>query len=492
MTKAQEDGLTFALLCLARPVFTNVFTRYLWSSSFILYAVNPSYLRSVSLNTIATTKQFKQEVLSGSLEQYLLDEFQKVESTLETTSDEFPSELFSTSSTPLPNIVGDILGDLPLVYYAIKCLIDPSRFSITSLAMFQQTTTSLRSIFDQVIQKRTTLHESLHHLDILYGYVKPKEAKVDSLLSYPLPKDNKEPRKEGMSLSVRNLSFHYPRSPDRRLVLKDLSFDIPASSLVVIVGANGSGKSSLVKLLCNLYNPTSGTILIDGKSANEYRKQDLRQATAVLTQDHLLFPLSISENIGIGDPSCEDSSEKSERVRTAAKMGGAETVIEKLTHGFEEMTRRSDSLYTSEEPPTPGPLKDIADKVEQYPDFSGGEIQRLVASRTFMRLSSGSIKLVVADEPTSAMDPEGEFELFEALRKVKGGTTMIFITHRFGHLTKYADLILCLRDGELVESGMHDELMDKKGEYYRLYDIQASAFRADTPLPVEYYGSESE
>lgn len=161
------------------------------------------------------------------------------------------------------------------------------------------------------------------------------------------------------------------------MVLKDLSFDIPASSLVVIVGANGSGKSSLVKLLCNLYNPTSGTILIDGKSANEYRKQDLRQATAVLTQDHLLFPLSISENIGIGDPSCEDSSEKSERVRTAAKMGGAETVIEKLTHGFEEMTRRSDSLYTSEEPPTPGPLKDIADKVEQYPDFSGSFLSKL-------------------------------------------------------------------------------------------------------------------
>ena len=243
------------------------------------------------------------------------------------------------------------------------------------------------------------------------------------------------------------------------MVLKDLSFDIPASSLVVIVGANGSGKSSLVKLLCSLYNSTSGTILIDGKSANEYRKQDLRRATAVLTQDHLLFPLSISENISIGDPSCEDSPEKMERVRIAAKMGGAEHAIEKLAHGFEEMTRRMGSLYTSEEPPTAGPLKDIADQVEEYPDFSGlslptirnltthswdlgGETQRLVASRTFMRLLSGSVKLVVVDEPTSAMDPEGEFELFDALRKVKGGTTMIFITHRFGHLTKYADLIL--------------------------------------------------
>ncbi|KAJ3477274.1 hypothetical protein NLI96_g10578 [Meripilus lineatus] len=507
MTRGQEDGLTFAFLCLARPLFTHIFTRNIWSTNFILYAVNPNYLRSLALNTIATTKQFKQEVLSGSLEEYLQDgrclrcppicithflpEFQEVANTLEASPDEFPSELFSTNPTPLPDIIKDILGDLPLVRFS---LLQRKRFSITSLAMYQRTTTSLRSTIDQIIYERTALHESLHHLEVLYGYIKPRDTKADCLLPYPLPdSDPEEPKKEGMAISARNLSFCYPRSPDQRLVLKDVTFDIPASSLVVIVGANGSGKSSLVKLLCSLYNPTLGTILIDGKSANEYRRQDLRRATAVLTQDHLLFPLSISENISIGDPSCEDSPEKMERIRIAAKMGGAEQVIEKLAHGFEEMTRRMGSLYTSEEPPPPGPLKDIADAVEEYPDFSGGETQRLVASRTFMRLSSGSVKLVVADEPTSAMDPEGEFELFEALRKVKGGKTMIFITHRFGHLTKYADLILCLRDGELVESGVHDELMDKKGEYYRLYDIQASAFRMDTSSsPVEYYGSESE
>lgn len=255
--------------------------------------------------------------------------------------------------------------------------------------MYQRTTTSLRSTIDQIIYERTALHESLHHLEVLYGYIKPRDTKADCLLPYPLPdSDPEEPKKEGMAISARyantvvpqqradfdiprNLSFCYPRSPDQRLVLKDVTFDIPASSLVVIVGANGSGKSSLVKLLCSLYNPTLGTILIDGKSANEYRRQDLRRATAVLTQDHLLFPLSISENISIGDPSCEDSPEKMERIRIAAKMGGAEQVIEKLAHGFEEMTRRMGSLYTSEEPPPPGPLKDIADAVEEYPDFSG-------------------------------------------------------------------------------------------------------------------------
>jgi ABC-type transport system involved in cytochrome bd biosynthesis fused ATPase/permease subunit len=92
---------------------------------------------------------------------------------------------------------------------------------------------------------------------------------------------------------------------------------------------------------------------------------------------------------------------------------------------------------------------------------------------------TGQIKLVVVDEPSSAMDPEGEFELFKHLREARGGKTMIFITHRFGHLTRHADAILCMKDGELVEQGTHAELVAKKGEYFNLYNIQAQAFASD-------------
>lgn len=256
-----------------------------------------------------------------------------------------------------------------------------------------------------------------------------------------------------------DVSFRYPKSSDTRIALKNISFDIPASSLVVIVGANGSGKSSLVNLLTNLHYPTSGTILIDDKPMNEYRSQDLRKSMALLTQDHILFPLSIGENIAIGDPECGEDPAKLKRIQAAARLGGAREVIEKLDHGLEELPQREQALYSSQFPLPPGPLRDISDKVEKHPEFSGkksepllcleieigivgGEVQRLVASRTFMRISSAKIRLVVADEPTSAMDPEGEFELFEALRKVQEGMTMIFITHRFGHLTKHADHIL--------------------------------------------------
>lgn len=174
------------------------------------------------------------------------------------------------------------------------------------------------------------------------------------------------------SFDIRNVSFKYPGSSEARIALKDVSFDIPASSLVVIVGANGSGKSSLVKLLSNLHYPTSGTILVDGKPSTDYHSQDLRKATALLTQDHLLFPFTVAENIAVGDPDAVDSPDKAERVLAAAKLGGAMAAINKLDHGIEEMTRRAESVFASQYPMPPGPLKDIMDKVEKYTDFSGG------------------------------------------------------------------------------------------------------------------------
>jgi ABC-type multidrug transport system fused ATPase/permease subunit len=97
-------------------------------------------------------------------------------------------------------------------------------------------------------------------------------------------------------------------------------------------------------------------------------------------------------------------------------------------------------------------------------------------ARTFMRINTGSVRLVVVDEPSSAMDPAGEYGLFKRLREARQGKTMIFITHRFGHLTKHADVILCMKDGRLVEKGTHAELVAKKGEYYDLYNVQAQAF----------------
>ena len=277
-------------------------------------------------------------------------------------------------------------------------------------------------------------------------------------------------------------------------------------------------------------------MLINGQPADSYISQDLHNATALLTQNHSVFPLSIAENIGIGDPTEADNLKK---IMEAARMGGASELIESFDQKWEqELTPMKTcvlrSYYVLEE----GPLKDLMAAVERRREISGKPLARnkhrhnyslpafqaasrsvwprkfvlccvgrgmystnhICRARTFMRIMSEKTKLVIVDEPTSAIDPAGEYELFEQLRSMRAGKTMVFVTHRFGHLTKFADLILCvlrvliqchlssadiviscMKSGELVESGTHRELMEKGGEYCKLYEVQANAFAESSP-----------
>jgi len=171
-------------------------------------------------------------------------------------------------------------------------------------------------------------------------------------------------------------------------------------------------------------------------------------------------------------------------VERAAQQGGASEFIKKLVNGLETQLNPptmnfSFNLTEYEDHPLQKELAELKREI----DISGGERQRVVAARSFMRFKSDKIKFVAVDEPSSALDAEGELRLFEELIKVRSGKTMIFVTHRFGHLTKYADKIICMKDGGIVEMGTHTELMQIKGEYAKLHNIQASAFQ--DPVRVE-------
>ncbi|KAI0086887.1 P-loop containing nucleoside triphosphate hydrolase protein [Irpex rosettiformis] len=275
---------------------------------------------------------------------------------------------------------------------------------------------------------------------------------------YPPPGEEKN---IGMHIELRNVTFQYPETQgtQAKVVIHDVSFTLPSSSFVVIVGENGSGKTTLVKLLTGLFRPTSGNILIHGIDVYQYKMSDLTNASALLTQNHTIFPMTIAENIGVGE---------------AAELGGARTFIEGLLDGYETVLKPVETAWSTKRLSEGVDwLKKVMDEVERSKDISGDV-------RTFMRLSSGHVRLVVVDEPTSAMDPAGEYELFQKLRLMREGKTMVFVTHRFGHLTKHADLILCMKEGKIVEEGTHHELIQKNGEYHKLYDIQARAF-VDTP-----------
>lgn len=273
----------------------------------------------------------------------------------------------------------------------------------------------------------------------------------------------------------RNLSFNYPGSQTTKNALTNINLSISSGQLVVIVGANGSGKSTILKLLSRIYDPSSpSSLLVDGLPISEYCMSDLHRATATLTQEHHLFPLSLGENIGLGHV---QNVHDLDAIRRAADQGGATPCIEKMEKGFETRLDPMNGAYGHRLPSeTDHPLAVELERLAKRIELSGGEKQRVVASRTFMRFGTDNVKFVAVDEPSSALDPEGEAQLFDNLIKVREGKTMIFVTHRFGHLTKFADLIVCMKEGSVAEQGTHDELMKMGGEYAKLYNIQASAF----------------
>ncbi|SJL17451.1 uncharacterized protein ARMOST_21001 [Armillaria ostoyae] len=304
--------------------------------------------------------------------------------------------------------------------------------------------------------------------------------------NYP---DSRKPSSEGMSISFQNVSLIYPGD---KQALDDVSFDISPGQIVIIVGVNGSGKSSLLNLLPRLRDPTAGEILIDGKPIQDYDPESLRSSITILSQEDVLYPLSYRDNflMTIGNSvSLIHGKRPLEMLEKAATMGGSSGIIHEQKDGF-------DSLYTPNNEafersfhvsvsgcghkfPSTAAIKvqEQEHPIRKPTKLSGGENQRVLASRACMKLLNGGIKLLIADEATSAMDPVAERALLNGFLEHGKGMTMIFVTHRFGHLVKHAHRILCLNEGKIVEHGTHTELMAIGGEYAQMYNAQAQAYR---------------
>ncbi|GJE98947.1 hypothetical protein PsYK624_151850 [Phanerochaete sordida] len=488
------NALVIVALCVTWPIVSRMLKRDFDNTEYVAHIHNKHFLRSKALYDLATSTAYKSEVVSGTMKDYIRIEHEKARALLGAYSDDYPGQAMTARSTPFADIVLNVLDDLPLIYYAFSAVVfREGGLSISGLALLHQTLGITRGALERVIMQRRTFRENLRQIRSVYADMEVREEpeEAEEEVEFPEAKEG-----EGIRIELRDVTFRYPSTDSddsSNAALRNVSFTLPPSSLVVIVGANGSGKSSLVNLLTNLQRPTSGRVLFDGgdphaggAGASVRAVERLQRATALLTQAHSLFQaFSIAENIAVGDPdfclACADAGAAGAaalraRVEEAARLGGALEFVGKREQGFDEVVHPVNTCWGSTYPMPPGPLKDIYDALEAWKDVSGGEEQRLAAARTFMRLMNPRTRLVVVDEPSSAMDPLGEFELFERLRAMRAGRTMVFVTHRFGHLTKYADVILCMKAGELVERGTHQELMDRGGEYSKLYAVQAQAF----------------
>ncbi len=256
--------------------------------------------------------------------------------------------------------------------------------------------------------------------------------------SIPAPR----PIREGFLFE--NVSFSYPGS-DRR-VLERLDLRIGRDERIALIGENGQGKTTIVKLLTRLYDPSEGRILLDGVDLREYRIEDLHREIGVIFQDFVHYEMTARHNIAVGRLEATEAS-----ILEAAHKSLADQVIGRLPGGFDQLLGR---------------------RFEGGLDLSGGEWQRMALARAYLR----DAQILVLDEPTAALDARSEHEVFERFAELTEGKMALLISHRFSTV-KMADRILVLEDGRVAEQGSHGSLLALGGRYASMFELQAASYR---------------
>lgn len=254
------------------------------------------------------------------------------------------------------------------------------------------------------------------------------------------------PAKE-FGIRFENVGFRYPDA--RTWALRDVSVFIPKGESLALVGQNGAGKTTFIKLLTRLYTPTEGRILLDGRDLRDWEEAALRARIGVIFQDFNEYQFAVRENVGFGSV---DHLEDSPRIRRAVDRGGATELIASLSAGIETQLGRY--------------FQDGA-------ELSGGQWQKLALARAFMREEAD---ILVLDEPTAALDAVAEQAVFERFRALTAGRTAIVISHRFPTV-RMADRIIVIEQGHIIEEGKHQELLAAGGRYARLFTLQAEGYR---------------
>lgn len=268
--------------------------------------------------------------------------------------------------------------------------------------------------------------------------VKPKIRSVAS--GIPAPR----PIRQG--IEFQDVSFVYPGTT--RQVLKNFNFSIDAGERIAIVGENGQGKTTIVKLMTRLYEPTAGRILLDGVDLHEYDLADLHSQIGVIFQDFMRYDLPVRENIAAGRI---EYVQDDARILDAVRKSGAGEVLRRLPHNLDQMLGR---------------------RFEEGLDLSGGEWQKLALARAYLRDS----QILILDEPTAALDAMAEYEVFQRFAELTKGKISILISHRFSTV-RMSDRIVVLESGVIREHGTHAQLMALGGRYADMFELQAASYR---------------
>ncbi len=396
----------------------------------------PPERQAMYLGWMLTSDQFAKEIRLFDLGDYFSQWFLRIRRRI------YKESLIILTKRSAANFAAEAVAGILIfgvyafiVYQAINGIL-----RIGDLVLYHQALQRGQNNIKGVLSSLSSLYEDNLFLANLYEFLDLKPKLVDSLNPVPLP----QPIKKGIEFN--QVAFQY--STTTRQALKDVNLTIRPGEVVALVGENGSGKTTLIKLLCRLYDPTVGKITIDGIDLREFKIAELRRQISVIFQDYAKYNFTAQENIRFGNI---DLPPEEKSIITAARRSGADDVITKLPKGYQTM---------------------LGKLFDQGEELSIGQWQKIALARAFLRNS----QVIVLDEPTSAMDPKAEYEVFQKFRQLIKNQAAILISHRLSTV-KMADRIYVMEKGSIIENGNHDELINLGGTYSRLFEKQAMNYR---------------
>lgn len=321
------------------------------------------------------------------------------------------------------------------------------RSSIGDLVLFFLIFQRAQSTGQELVSQISRLYEDHLYLGLVFAFldIRPRIATGQG--------EWIEPDQSGM-IEIHNVSFRYPGT--ERFVLKNINLRIGPGQVIAIVGGNGSGKTSLIKLLCRLYDPTEGKILFEGRDIREIDLDCWRRRFSVIFQDYARYFATIRDNICYGDI---EAAHSEEQILQAARSAEADDFIQAMPGKYDTFLGR------------------MFDKGHE---ISVGQWQKIALARAFLPNSN----CIVLDEPTSALDPKSEYELFNSFRNRIGERSAVVISHRLSTV-RMADAIHVLDEGEVTEAGTHQELMSNGGDYQHAFTMQGRYYQTDRPVEQE-------
>ncbi len=436
-----EWWLAIVALLIPIPAFISS-AKYGWMGYQRMRRQSPERRQMSYIQSLMTTDTYNKEIKLFTLGNYFITRFRRLATKFYEENKSILVRRYTMNFvwTGLTGVANTGI----YLYVALRAV--TGALGVSGLIAYTQAAVQAGQSFQNLLNGISNTYENNLYINTLFDFLAYEPRITSPAIPEPVVPNAKI---KGLDIEFRDVSFTYPgKNPETRYALKHVSFKIQAGESIALVGRNGAGKTTMVKLLTRLYDPDDGEILIGGRNIKDYDLKELREQVGVIFQDYVTYFMSARENIGVGRIA---QVENSELVTTAARKSGANAVIEKLPEQYDTM------------------LGKWFDKGTQ---LSGGEWQKVALARAFMR----DARILILDEPTSSLDAQAESEVFSHFRALTDGKTAIFISHRFSTV-RLADRIFVLENGTILENGSHEELMKLDGRYAELFNLQAEAYR---------------